>query len=185
MKNVDLSKYNNDWYKKEIGASRIKQAAWYFANIIFLKNRFNPFSSSRIFFLRLFGASIGKGVRIKPGVNIKYPWKLNVGDFCWIGENVWIDNLAPVAMGNNVCVSQGAMLLTGNHDFNKAQFDLKVAPINLEDGVWIGAQSVVCPGVSVLSHAVLAVKSVATSDLQPFSIYQGNPAMKVKERVIG
>ena len=185
MKNVDLSKYNNDWYKKEIGASRIKQAAWYFANIIFLKNRFNPFSSSRIFFLRLFGASIGKGVRIKPGVNIKYPWKLNVGDFCWIGENVWIDNLAPVAMGNNVCVSQGAMLLTGNHDFNKAQFDLKVAPINLEDGVWIGAQSVVCPGVSVLSHAVLAVKSVATSDLLPFSIYQGNPAAKVKERVIG
>ena len=185
MKNVDLSKYNNDWYKKEIGASRIKQAAWYFANIIFLKNRFNPFSSSRIFFLRLFGASIGKGVRIKPGVNIKYPWKLNVGDFCWIGENVWIDNLAPVAMGNNVCVSQGAMLLTGNHDFGKPQFDLKVAPINLEDGVWIGAQSVVCPGVKVLSHAVLAVKSVATSDLQPFSIYQGNPAMKVKERVIG
>ena len=185
MKNVDLSKYNNDWYKKEIGASRIKQAAWYFANIIFLKNRFNPFSSSRIFFLRLFGASIGKGVRIKPGVNIKYPWKLNVGDFCWIGENVWIDNLAPVAMGNNVCVSQGAMLLTGNHDFGKPQFDLKVAPINLEDGVWIGAQSVVCPGVSVLSHAVLAVKSVATSDLLPFSIYQGNPAAKVKERVIG
>ena len=185
MKNVDLSKYNNDWYKKEIGASRIKQAAWYFANIIFLKNRFNPFSGSRVFFLRLFGATIGKGVRIKPGVNIKYPWKLNVGDFCWIGENVWIDNLAPVAMGNNVCVSQGAMLLTGNHDFNKAQFDLKVAPINLEDGVWIGAQSVVCPGVSVLSHAVLAVKSVATSDLLPFSIYQGNPAMKVKERVIG
>jgi putative colanic acid biosynthesis acetyltransferase WcaF len=185
MKNVDLSKYNNDWYKKEIGASRMKQAAWYFINIIFLKNRFNPFSSSRVFFLRLFGASVGKGVRIKPGVNVKYPWKLNVGDFCWIGENVWIDNLAPVAMGNNVCVSQGAMLLTGNHDFSKPQFDLKVAPIDLEDGAWIGAQSVVCPGVKVLSHAVLAVKSVATSDLQPFSIYQGNPAMKVKERVIG
>ncbi len=134
--------------------------------------------------LRLFGARIGRGVVIKPAVNIKYPWKLIVGDHCWIGENVWIDNLADVKIGSHVCLSQGAMLLTGNHDFTSPSFDLKPAEIVLHDGVWIGARAVVCPGVTCRSHAVLTVQSVATRDLEAYSVNQGNPAVKVKDRVI-
>ena len=76
------------------------------------------------------------------------------------------------------------MLLCGNHNFKTPSFDLIVKPIIVEQGGWIGAQTVVCPGVTVGSHAVLAVGSIATGDMEPYGIYQGNPAKKIKERVI-
>jgi putative colanic acid biosynthesis acetyltransferase WcaF len=127
---------------------------------------------------------VGKGVVIKPAVSIKYPWKLEIGDHVWIGEKVWIDNLAKVRIDNNACISQGAMLLTGNHNYKKSTFDLLVGEIVLQEGAWVGAQSVVCPGVTCCSHSVLSVGSVAVSDLEPYSIYQGNPAVKVRARAI-
>lgn len=143
-----------------------------------------PFGGIRVFWLRVFGAKVGKGVVIKPHVKIKYPWRLSVGDHCWIGEEVWIDNLENVTLGNHVCLSQGAMLLTGNHNYTKTTFDLMVKPIVLEDGVWIGAQALVAPGVTCKSHSVLSVKSVAVEDLDAYGIYHGNPAVKVKTREI-
>lgn len=179
---MDLSTYNNEWFSEQIGASRIKQGLWYFINIIFFINPLNPFSKLKISLLRWFGAKIGNGVVIKPAVNIKYPWKLEIGHYCWIGEKVWIDNLAPVKIANNVCVSQGAMLLTGNHNYKKTTFDLMVAPIVLNNGAWVGAKSVVCPGVTLGENAVLTVQSVAVKDLEPSGIYQGNPAVQVKKR---
>jgi putative colanic acid biosynthesis acetyltransferase WcaF len=182
---VKNSEYNNDWYRREIGASRFKQVCWYLVNAIFFINALIPSSSLKRFFLRLFGARIGNGVVLKPGINIKYPWKLSIGNFSWIGERVWIDNLASVEIGDNVCLSQGAILLTGNHDFTKVSFDLMVKKIILEDGVWIGAAAMVCPGVTCASHSVLSAGSVATQDLSAYNIYQGNPALAVKERVIG
>jgi putative colanic acid biosynthesis acetyltransferase WcaF len=109
---------------------------------------------------------------------------LEIGDFSWIGEDVWIDNLTAVSIGSNVCISQGAMLLTGNHNYKKETFDLMINKIILEDGVWVGAKAVVCPGVTCKSHAVLVVGSVATSDLKAYSINQGNPAILVRERLI-
>lgn len=121
---------------------------------------------------------------IKPAVNIKYPWLLFVGNYVWIGEQVWIDNLSEVVIGNNVCLSQGAMLLTGNHDYSLPTFDLTARPITLADGVWIGAKAVVCPGVHCESHAVLAVNSVASHTLAAYGIYQGNPAVWVRQRHI-
>jgi putative colanic acid biosynthesis acetyltransferase WcaF len=181
---TNLAAYNNDWYKAEIGASRIRQAGWYVVNVLFFINRLNPFSGLKNLLLRWFGAKIGKGVVIKPAVNIKYPWKLTIGDYSWIGEKVWIDNLAAVTIGKNVCLSQGAMLLTGNHNFAKSNFDLMVAGITLEDGVWIGAQALVCPGVHCATHAVLTARSVATKNLEAYTINQGNPAVAVKQRVI-
>lgn len=100
--------------------------------MFFINCSWNPSSSLRIRLLRLFGARMGKGVVIKPSVNIKYPWNLSIGDYSWIGENVWIDNLTHVAIGSNVCISQGAMLLCGNHDYKRPTFDLMVKPIVIE-----------------------------------------------------
>jgi putative colanic acid biosynthesis acetyltransferase WcaF len=100
----------------------------------------------------------------------------------WIGENVWIDNLGKVTIGNNVCISQGALLLCGNHNYKKSTFDLIVGEIHLEEGVWVGAKSVVCPGVTLKSHAILTVGSVATTSLESYTINQGNPAVKIRER---
>ena len=180
MVKTDLSKYDNSWFKP--GGSSLKRLLWYFTNQIFFTNGIFPVSGIKVALLRIFGAKIGRGVNIKPNVNIKYPWNLSIGDFTWIGENVWIDNLTNVHIGSNVCISQGALLLTGNHNYKKSTFDLMVEEIYLEDGVWIGAKSVVCPGVSCRAHSILTVGSVATEDLDAFGIYQGNPAKKVKDR---
>lgn len=178
----DLSRYDNSWYQP--GGNPIARILWYFVNVLFFINPLNPISGLKVFLLRLFGAKVGRGVIIKPGVNIKYPWHLEVGHHCWIGEKVWIDNLTKVVLQDHVCLSQGAMLLTGNHNYKRDRFDLMVQPIVLEQGSWVGAQSVVGPGVRLFSHAILAVQSVANQDLDAYGIYQGNPAQKVRERVI-
>lgn len=172
---TDLSKYDNSWYNP--GGNALKRFLWYFVNALVIKNHLNPISGIRVKALRLFGAKIGRGVVIKPGVNVKYPWLLTVGDYSWIGEEVWIDNLAEVSIGSNCCLSQGAMLLCGNHNYRLPTFDLMVKPIIVEDGAWVGAKSVVCPGVTVGRDSILTVGSMATSNLEAGKIYQGIPAV--------
>ncbi len=181
MKTVDLSRFSNPQYRP---GSKLKRALWYIVSAIFFQTYLLPSSAVKSALLRMFGARVGRGVVIKPNVQIKYPWFLSVGHHVWIGEKVWIDNLVSVEIGDHVCLSQGAMLLTGNHNYKKETFDLMTGEIRLETGVWIGAQSVVCPGVVCGSHAILSVMSVASSHLDPYTIYTGNPAKAVKQRII-
>ena len=150
----------------------------------FLKNPLLPFSALKVFVLKIFGAKIGSGVLIKQSISVKYPWKLTIGNNVWVGEDVWIDNLDEVVVGDNVCLSQGAMLLCGNHDYKKSTFDLIIGKITLEDGVWIGAKSVVCGGVTCCSHSILSVSSIVSKKMEPYKIYRGNPAVEVSKRVI-
>jgi putative colanic acid biosynthesis acetyltransferase WcaF len=181
MGKVSLSSFNNSWYKP---GSSLKRFIWYFKNLFLFKSPVPwPYSWKR-FALRFYGAKVGKRVIIKPSVNIKYPWFLEIGDNVWIGEEVWIDNLAKIKIGNDVCISQGALLLTGNHNYKKSSFDLIVEPITIEDGVWVGAKAVVCPGVTMNSHSILTAGSVLTKDTEAYTIYQGNPAVAVRKREI-
>jgi putative colanic acid biosynthesis acetyltransferase WcaF len=181
-KPVDLSSFRNKEFHP--GKNIMVQLLWYAVNALFFKSYLLPVSAFKVIILRIFGAQVGAGVVIKPCVNIKYPWRLTIGDYCWIGEEVWIDNLVQVSLGNHVCLSQGSMLLTGNHNFKKTTFDLVTGEILIKNGAWIGAKSVVCGGVLVGNHAVLAVASVATQNLEPYGIYQGNPASLKKNRNI-
>lgn len=178
---IDLSKFDNSSYNP---GGLVKRTLWFFVNALFIASSANPLSGLRVLLLRWFGAKVGEGVVVKPGVNIKYPWKLSIGNYVWIGENVWIDNLGDVTIGDNVCISQGAMLLCGNHDYKSSSFDLRIGNITLEEGTWIGAKSVVCPGITCRSHSILSVNSVATKDLESYKVYQGNPAVFVRERVV-
>lgn len=180
---VNLASYNNDWYQP--GAGVVKRTLWYFVNVLFFINPLNPVSAVKVLLLRLFGAKVGAGVVIKPAVNIKYPWLLEIGNHVWIGEEVWIDNLTTVRINDNVSISQGGMLLTGSHNYKKPTFDLVVGKILVEEGAWIGAKAIVCPSVTCGTHSVLAAGSVATSDLAPYTIYQGNPALPKRKRDIG
>ncbi len=179
---LDLSKYENSWYKT--GRNFFIRILWYYSNLLFIKNPYFIFSKLKINILRLFGAKIGKNVLIKPSVNIKYPWKLKIGNNTWIGENVWIDNLDFVEIGNNVCISQGAFLLCGNHNYKKSTFDLIVEKITIEDGVWIGAKSIVTPGCLCKTHSVLSTLSVAGKILEEYTVYKGNPAIPIRKREI-
>lgn len=181
MNQVDLSKFKHNYSPNR---NAIVRFIWYIVNVLFFKSSFSLSSKFKVFCLKLFGAKVGKGVVIKPCVNIKYPWNLKIGDYSWIGENVWIDNLEIVDIGKNVCISQGAMLLTGNHNYKLVTFDYNGKLIKIEDGVWIGAQSVVCPGVVCKNHSILSVGSVAKKDLFEYTIYSGNPAIEVKKRLI-
>lgn len=176
-----LQQYDNSWYNP---GPRWKMGLWLVCNVVFFNNGFATFNRLKCWLLRRFGATVGKRVIIKPSVNIKYPWLLKMGNDVWIGENVWIDNLGFITIENNVCISQGAYLLTGNHDYKKRFFDLMIGTIVIEEGVWIGAKSTVCPNVICRTHSVLSVSSVATTDLEPYGIYQGIPARKIKTRII-
>lgn len=182
MEKIDLSKYDNSWYKP--GRSVLIRIIWYFVNACFFKTSWCLSSSFKVVLLRVFGAEVGKGVNIKPCVNIKYPWNLSIGDFVWIGENCWIDNLAEVVIESNVCLSQGAMLLCGNHNYKSSSFGLMVGEIIIKEGSWVGAKSIVCPGVTLNSHSILSVGSVTSNDLDAYTIYRGNPAVSVKKRVV-
>lgn len=181
MNTVKLNDYNNDGYKP---GTPLKRFLWYFINILFFKTSLPLPSSLKVKFLKYFGSKVGNGVVIKPVVNIKHPWFLEIGSNVWIGENVWIDNLAKVKIGDNVVLSQGAYLLTGSHDYKKGTFDLILDEIVLEEGVWIGAKSIVCPGVICESHSILSVGSVATTNLKAYTVYQGVPAQEKRKRII-
>jgi len=177
---VALKTFSTNNYDK--GRGKLIQLIWIFCNALFLKNSWFVFMGFKVFLLRFFGAEIGQGIVIKPNVNIKFPWKLVMGNDVWIGEEVWIDNLDKVTIGNDVCISQGALLLTGNHDYKSSSFDYKNEPICIENGVWIGAKSVVCPGIICENESILTVGSVATKNLESFGIYQGNPALWIRQR---
>ena len=132
--------------------------------------------------LRIFGAKIGKGGKIKTNIRISEPWHLSIGDHCWIGENVWIDNLALVKIGNRVCISQGVYLCTGNHNYKKDLFDLILEKIIIEDDCWIAAQSIIAPGSILKRGSIACLGSVVSGILQNDGIYKGNPAKLLKSK---
>lgn len=165
------------------GRSFIVEALWLACQAVFVRS-WIPGSSHRRFLLRLFGGRIAKGVVIKPGIRVKFPWRLSIGADSWIGEDVWIDNLAPVTIAADCCLSQGSYLCTGSHDWGDQGFGLITKPIDIREGAWIAARTSIGPGVTVGEGAVLAFASVAVTDLDPWTIYQGNPAAPVKPRRI-
>lgn len=178
---TNLSAFSTGDYQN---GSLFKIICWSLISCLFFDTVFPWPYAFKTILLRMFGAKAGMGLVIKTKLRIKNPWRFTAGDHCWIGESVWIDNLENVVLGNHVCLSQGAMLLTGNHDYTRIDFPYRLGKITLEDGVWIGAQSVVCPGVSCKSHSVLTVNSVATNNLQSWGVYCGNPAVFVRVRAI-
>jgi putative colanic acid biosynthesis acetyltransferase WcaF len=179
---MHLDRFRVDRAGYTTGAGIFRQVLWFFVGQPLVASRLAPFSRLKVIVLRWFGAAIGAGVRVKPGVRVKFPWRLHVGDHCWLGEDLWIDNLAEVRIGSHCCLSQGAYLCTGSHDWSRDTFDLITRPIIVEDHAWVGARAVVAPGVVIGEGAILALGSVATKSLQPWTIYLGSPAHPVRER---
>lgn len=179
---IDLSHPDNT--ELDRGAPRLVEALWYFAGQPLVRSYLITSSAFRRWLLRAFGASIGRGVYIKPGLRVKFPWYLEVGEYSWLGEDLWIDNLAQVTIGAHACVSQGVYLCTGNHDWSSPNMKLFRRQITCERGSWVGAKSVICPGVTVGEGAVVGAGSVVSKDVPPFQIHAGNPARFVRRRVL-
>jgi putative colanic acid biosynthesis acetyltransferase WcaF len=183
MRYADLSRYENSSY--DPGRPWILRALWFFVGLPLLRSSIVPSSSFRRGLLRLFGASIGKGVVVKPGVRVKCPWFLRAGDHSWLGEDVWIDNLAMVSIGDHCCISQGAYLCTGSHDWADPTFRLIVRPIEIHNGAWVCARASLAPGTVVGVGAVVGFGAVAGGMVPSYEIHAGNPAKFVRRREIG
>ena len=178
---IRLDQYDNSWYNP---GPKWKIALWYAVSIVFFRTTIPYPSQLKVIMLRMFGAKIGRGVIIKPSVIIKYPWKLSIGNHSWIGEQVWIDNLDQVTIGNHCCISQGAMLLCGNHDYTKGTFDLVINSIILDDGVWVGARGLIGPGVHLKKNSVISAATIQTKSTEMNCVYKGNPALLHSDRVM-
>lgn len=176
---ISLAAFDNRGYDR--GRSKLIEAAWILTQALLVSSAL-PGSAHRRTLLRMFGAKIGNGVVIKPRVRIKFPWRLSIGDNSWIGEGVWIDNLAEVDIAANVCISQDAFICTGSHDWKSRSFDLIVAPIQIGAGAWIAAKACLAPGIKVGEGAILTLASTAVDDLEPWFVYSGNPAAKTRVR---
>jgi len=132
--------------------------------------------------LRAFGARIGSGVLIRHGVRIHWPWKLTVGDDCWIGEGVWILNLEPVTLGHDVCLSQEVLLCTGSHDRRSPTFEFDNAPIVVEDGAWVAARATVLRGVTVGRNAVVGATALVVADVPEGAVITAAPGAPASGR---
>jgi len=179
---VDLSEFDNNWY--DPGRPFAVRAIWHILNSLILQNPLFVHSSPKRGLLRLFGAKIGRGVVIKPKVNVTYPWNVEIGDNAWIGEEAWLHSLTKVHVGRNACVSQRCLLSTGSHDVSDPFMGLIVKPIVIEDCAWVGADSFVGLGVTISDGAVAGAGSNVVSDLPPWTICVGNPCRPVKERLL-
>lgn len=164
------------------GRSVVFEALWYFCKVVFFLSALPWPSPLKCGLLRFFGARIGRGVVIKPRVNIHMPWRLEIGDHSWIGEEVFILNFAMVRIGSHACVSQRAFLCTGNHDFRDPEFAFRCAPITVGDGAWVGAGVFVAPGVEIGDDAVVVAGSVVYQRLESEMVYSGNPAVAKARR---
>jgi putative colanic acid biosynthesis acetyltransferase WcaF len=177
---VDLAGYSTEDFDR--GASFLREAVWIvIRSIVFLWNPF-PFYGLKRMILRMFGAEVGEGVIIKPGVKITFPWRLKLGHNCWVGEETFILNLARVEIGPNACVSQRAFLCTGSHNYRDPDFSLMIAPIHVGEGAWVGACAFISPGIHIGRNAVLCAGSVASDDLPEDTICRGDPAREVAPR---
>lgn len=179
---IDLSLFDNSDFDR--GAPRAVEAAWVLTRSAIFENGPFGLDGLRRKALLGFGAKFGSGGALRRGVRITFPWRLEVGDNCWLGEDTWLLNLAPILVGNNVCISQRAFLCTGNHDWSSRSLALITAPITVEDGAWIGASAFIGPGVTVGTQCVVTAGSVVTHDLPPNTICMGNPCRPVKDRKI-
>jgi putative colanic acid biosynthesis acetyltransferase WcaF len=136
----------------------------------------------RSWLLRLFGARIGKDVKIRPTARVTYPWKLTIGDYSWVGDDVVLYTLGDISIGSNTVVSQSSYLCSASHDYRRPTFDIFDRKIIIEDEVWLSADVFVAPGITIGRGAVVGARSSVFKDLAPMMVYTGSPAKPLRPR---
>lgn len=183
---MNTMRVRNDDFDAAVGFSRGRSvvvfALWQLIKWAFFKTGLPWPSAMKVWLLRLFGAKVGRGVCIKPQVNIHLPWKLEVGDYAWLGEEAFILNFEPIKVGAHACISQRAFLCGGNHDYRDPAMSYRNGPITIGDGVWVGAQVFVAPGVTIAQEAVITAGSVVLKDMPKAMVCSGNPCVPIRER---
>ena len=138
--------------------------------------------SYRIWWLRQFGAEIADSAVIRRTVRIECPWNLSMGELSCAGDYAILYCLGPVNIGDRASISQYAHLCAGSHDYLRIDMPLIRATIQVDADAWVAAEAFVGPGVRIGAGAILGARGAAFSDLEPWTIYGGNPAKKLKDR---
>jgi putative colanic acid biosynthesis acetyltransferase WcaF len=125
--------------------------------------------------LRFFGAKIGKGVLIRPTARFTYPWKVEIGDCSWVGDNVVFYSIDRITVGSHCVISQKSYLCTGSHDIENVAFNLMTAPIAIGNGVWIAADCFIVAGVKIGANSVIGARSNVLKDVSEATVAWGSP----------
>jgi putative colanic acid biosynthesis acetyltransferase WcaF len=170
---VDLRSYDQSWFDR--GRSGGLILLWWLVQSIAFPLTPHSFHSARAFLLRLFGAQIGQGVMIRPTARFTYPWKVRIGDYSWIGDDVVLYSLDHITIGKHCVISQKSYLCTGSHDLRDPAFGLQTAAIVIGNGAWVAADCFVAPGVKIGANAVIGVRSNVLSNMPNQQVCWGNP----------
>lgn len=175
-----------DYRNRHSQGSKIKRALWNVVWFCFFRPtpRGNLFRRWRAFLLRCFGAKIGKGCYILPDCRIWQPWKLELGDYSWLGQHVDCYAVDTVRIGAQCVISQDAFLCTASHDISSPIFELTTKSIVIEDQVWVGARAIILPGVTLHEGCVVAAGAVVTKDVPAWAVVGGNPARLIGKREV-
>ncbi|MEB3341240.1 hormogonium polysaccharide biosynthesis acetyltransferase HpsU [Okeania sp.] len=179
---VDLRKYNQSWYDR--GKPGLFVLLWWLVQAITFPLTPQPLYSVRRLILNLFGAKIGQGVLIRPTARFTYPWKIAIGDYSWIGDDVVLYSLDRIEIGKHCVVSQKSYLCTGSHNIGDPTFGLQTAGITIGDGAWVAADCFVAPGVNIGANAVIGARSSVFKDMPPGQVCLGSPCKPLYPRKI-
>jgi putative colanic acid biosynthesis acetyltransferase WcaF len=179
---IDLRQYNQSWFNR--GKPGWYILLWWLVQAIAFPLTPQPWSFLRCGLLRLFGADIGKGVLIRPTARFTYPWKIKIGDYSWIGDDVVFYSLDHIHVGEHCVISQKSYLCTGSHDLRDPAFGLKTAPITIGNGAWIAADCFICLGVEIGANAVIGVRSNVFSNIPAGQVCWGNPCRPKYSRLL-
>jgi putative colanic acid biosynthesis acetyltransferase WcaF len=163
--------------------NRLGRLAWSIVWALLYRPSPRPFHAWRAFLLRCFGATLGPNCHFYPKSRIWAPWNLVCADGASLGDEAEIYNPSPISMGSHAIVSQQAYICGATHDYNDPAFPLISFPMSVGAYAWVCARASVSPGVNVGEGAVLGLGSVATRDLDPWTVYAGVPAKPIKRRV--
>lgn len=164
------------------GRSKVAVQLWWFVQATLFRWSPQVAYGFRRMLLQLFGAKVGTGVLVRPSVKITYPWKINLGDYCWVGDNVNLYSLGPITIGKNAVVSQECYLCTGDHDHTDPAFAIRAKPITIGEEAWVAAGAFVAPGVSIGKASVVGARSVVFTDIPAGMICRGSPCIPVRPR---
>ncbi|WP_029594811.1 WcaF family extracellular polysaccharide biosynthesis acetyltransferase [Exiguobacterium chiriqhucha] len=177
-----LSKYSQKGFSR--GKNSLIVLLWWFIQGTFFRFSLHNMYNFRAWILRIFGAEIGQGTKIRSSAKFTYPWKVKIGDYSWIGDDVILYSLDDISIGSNVVISQKSYLCTGSHDISDNSFSLITKPILVNDATWIAADCFIFPGVILGEGSVVSARSTLKDCTEPWYIYDGNPAKKIKKREI-
>jgi putative colanic acid biosynthesis acetyltransferase WcaF len=173
----ELEKFNLP--KNFRGRNAFTVQLWRTIYVVLFRNSPQFMYAWRRFLLRSFGAKIGRKVIIRPTCEITYPWKVEIGDYSWIGDEVVLYSLGNIKIGSNTVISQRSYICTGSHDYETIDFKIFSKDIIIHNSCWLATDVFIAPGVEITNEVIIGARSSVYKNLTEKGLYKGNPAKMV------